>query len=185
MGRNGLNALLKLSSLSHLVAPEKIDEMPTPQFSFNAISNLVKTLERVYGPKGGRGLALRIGRACFNNGMRQYGAETGVTELAFRLLPFHARVEGGAKALAELFNKYTDQQVRVEIDGSQFLWIIDRCPVCWDRHESEPACHLAVGILQEALYWLSGGKLFNVEEKTCIAAGDDTCTISIDFLSNN
>jgi hypothetical protein len=34
--------------------------------------------------------------------------------------------------------------------------------------------------LQEALFWLSGGKVFNVEEKTCIAAGDETCTIVID-----
>ena len=36
----------------------------------------------------------------------------------------------------------------------------------------DPVCHLAVGLLQEALYWVSGGKVFNVEEKTCIAAGD-------------
>ena len=44
----------------------------------------------------------------------------------------------------------------------------------------DPVCHLAVGLLQEALYWVSGGKVFNVEEKTCIAAGDATCTIEID-----
>jgi predicted hydrocarbon binding protein len=37
-----------------------------------------------------------------------------------------------------------------------------------------------VGLLQEALYWVSGGKVFNVEEKTCIAAGDKVCTIEID-----
>ena len=27
---------------------------------------------------------------------------------------------------------------------------------------------------------MSGGKVFNVEEKTCIAAGDPACTIEID-----
>jgi predicted hydrocarbon binding protein len=41
-------------------------------------------------------------------------------------------------------------------------------------------CHLAVGLLQESLYWLSGGKMFNVEETACIGRGDAACTISID-----
>jgi len=41
-------------------------------------------------------------------------------------------------------------------------------------------CHLAVGLLQEALYWVSGGKFFNIEETQCIACGDATCTIMID-----
>jgi predicted hydrocarbon binding protein len=39
---------------------------------------------------------------------------------------------------------------------------------------------LAVGLLQEALYWLSGGKIFDVKEITCIARGDPACTIVID-----
>jgi predicted hydrocarbon binding protein len=37
-----------------------------------------------------------------------------------------------------------------------------------------------VGLLQEALYWVSGGKVFNVAEKTCVAAGDQACTIVVD-----
>jgi predicted hydrocarbon binding protein len=39
---------------------------------------------------------------------------------------------------------------------------------------------MAVGLLQESLYWLSGGKIFNVEETHCIARGDKACTIVID-----
>jgi predicted hydrocarbon binding protein len=100
--------------------------------------------------------------------------------MAFRLLPLSAKVPAGAKAFAELFNNLTDQQVRVEEEGGKLLWHIDRCPLCWERHAQEPVCHLAVGLLQEALYWLSGGKVFNVEEQTCIASGDATCTIVID-----
>jgi predicted hydrocarbon binding protein len=134
----------------------------------------------VYGPHGGRGLALRIGRACFNNGVRQYGAQMGITETAFRLLPLPAKVSAGARAFAELFNTFTDQKVRVEEDGNALLWHIEQCPLCWERRAQEPVCHLAVGLLQEALFWLSGGKVFNVEEKTCIAMGDDTCTIMIE-----
>jgi len=179
MGRNGVHAILKLASLSSLLDnyPADTNELA---FSFSTVSTLTEMLEQVYGPHGGRGLAMRIGRACFNNGIRQYGTQMGITEMAFRLLPLPAKVSAGARAFAELFNMFTDQKVRVVEEGNKLLWHIERCPLCWERHTHEPVCHLAVGLLQEALYWLSGGKVFNVEEKTCIAAGDEACTIEID-----
>lgn len=179
MGRNGVNAVLKLASLSSI-----IDNYPSDTtergFSFDIVSSLTEILEQVYGPHGGRGLSLRVGRACFNYGVRQYGVQLGLTDMAFRLLPLPTKLWAGAKAFAELFNTFTDQQVRVEEENGKLLWHIERCPLCWERRAHEPVCHLAVGLLQEALYWLSGGKVFNVEEKTCIAAGDPTCTIVID-----
>jgi len=179
MGRNGVNALLKLASL-----PSLIENYPTdtaePAFAFSTVSNLTEMLEQAYGPHGGRGLALRIGRACFNYGVRQYSTQLGLTQMAFRLLPLPSKLHAGASAFAELFNNFTDQRVRVEEEGGTILWHIERCPLCWERKAQDPVCHLAVGLLQEALYWLSGGKVFNVEEKTCIAAGDQTCTIVID-----
>lgn len=179
MGWNGVNAVLKLASLSNLMDIDPA-EYTEPLFSFQTLSSITDTLENVYGPHGGRGLALRVGRACFNHGVRQYGTQLGLTEMAFRLLPLTAKVNAGAKVFAGLFNKHTDQRVRVEEENGKLLWHIDRCPLCWERSTQEPVCHLAVGLLQEALYWLSGGKIFNVEEKTCIAAGDDTCTIVVD-----
>jgi V4R domain len=179
MGRNGVHAVLKLASLHSLLDNYPADDSERA-FPFSTVSSLTNTLEQIYGPHGGRGLALRIGRACFNNGIRQYGTQMGITEMAFRLLPLPAKINAGAKAFAELFNRFTDQKVRVEQDGNTLLWHIERCPLCWERHAHEPVCHLAVGLLQEALYWLSGGKVFNVEEKTCIAAGDETCTIVVD-----
>lgn len=179
MGRNGVNALLKLASLQSLIENYPLDNTEAA-FPFSTVSNLTEMLEQVYGPHGGRGLALRIGRACFNYGVRQYSTQLGLTEMAFRLLPLSTKLHAGASAFAELFNNFTDQRVRVEEDQGKILWHIERCPLCWERKSQDPVCHLAVGLLQEALYWLSGGKVFNVEEKTCIAAGDQTCTIVVD-----
>ncbi len=179
MGRNGVNAVLNLASLSSLVENYPPDDTSLG-FPFSTVSNLTAGLEQAYGPHGGRGLALRVGRACFNYGVRQYGTQMGLTEMAFRLLPLPAKLQAGAKSFAELFNKFTDQQVRVEEEDGKLLWHIERCPLCWERKTPDPVCHLAVGLLQEALYWVSGGKVFNVEEKTCIAAGDRSCTIEID-----
>ncbi|RPH62583.1 MAG: hypothetical protein EHM81_01925 [Chloroflexi bacterium] len=86
----------------------------------------------------------------------------------------------GANSFADIFNKYSHQRVYLEDQGKRLLWHIERCPLCWERHTETPACHMAVGVLQESLYWVSGGKYFNVEETHCIATGDAVCTIVID-----
>jgi predicted hydrocarbon binding protein len=179
LGRNGLNAVLNLASV-----PEYIDHYPPHNHDlhvpFEHVSRLQGALEAEYGPRGGRGLALRSGRACFTYGLREFGAELGLTDLAFRLLPLPAKLKAGSEAFAGLFNHFSDQRVRLENDGQNIIWRIERCPLCWQRQASEPACHLAVGLLQEALYWVSGGRYFNVTETECIACGDATCAIVID-----
>ena len=179
LGREGVRSVLELASLGSYA-----DRYPAARsdktFPFQAVSRLQASLEQAYGPQGGRGAALRVGRACFSYGLREYGSGLGITETAFRLLPLPAKLRVGAKSFAELFNWHTDQRVRVEEREGKLFWHIERCPLCWGRRAPEPVCHLAVGLLQESLYWLSGGKTFNVEEVACIARGDPACTILVD-----
>jgi predicted hydrocarbon binding protein len=177
-GENGVHTILRLGELSELIDnfPPSTDEMG---FSFDSIAKIHNGLDLVYGPRGGMGVALRIGRACFKYGLREYGSLLGLTEMAFRLLPLSTKLTTGAKTFAELFNKYTDQRVRVEITSDKIFWHIDQCPLCWGRRAAEPCCQLAVGLLQESLHWLSGGKTFSVEETRCIGQGHSSCTIEI------
>jgi predicted hydrocarbon binding protein len=178
LGHSGVNAVLNLANL-----PEYINDYPPYNqdlnFPFEHISHLQVALESAYGPRAGRGLAVRVGRACLKYGLREFGPELGLTDLAFRLLPLQTKLKNGSEAFAALFNNFTDQQVRLERDEKYIYWHIERCPLCWERQASGPCCHLAVGLLQEALFWVSGGKYFEVEEKKCIACGDSTCTILI------
>ena len=125
-------------------------------------------------------LSLRIGRACVQYGIREFGGALGLTTAAFRLLPLPGKLRAASKALADLFNNQTDQRVRVEEQPGMLFWHIERCPLCWERRTNEPACHLAVGLVQEGLYWLSGGKIFIVEETACVAQGDPACTLRVD-----
>ncbi len=179
IGREGVRAVLGLSSFASY-ADEYPAARPEKTFPFEAVTQLQELLEKLYGPQSGRGTALRIGRACFQYGLREYGPLLGVTEMAFRLLPLHTKIQTGAKLFAELFNKHTDQRVQLDEKDDTLFWHIERCPLCWERKTTGPVCSLAVGLLQEALYWLSGGKIFHVEEITCIARGDLACTIAID-----
>lgn len=179
IGQSGVRAVLKLAGL-----PDLIDAYPPNTlergFRFEAVSGILRALEEMYGPRGGRGLALRAGRACFKYGIKEFGPVVGISDLAFRMLPMGTKLKVGAEIFARVFNEYTDQRVRLEEEDQRILWIIERCPVCWERTSADaPVCHLAVGILQESLYWVSSGKIFAVEETTCIALGDPTCTIAI------
>ncbi|HRQ22615.1 MAG TPA: 4-vinyl reductase [Anaerolineales bacterium] len=179
VGRGGVDAILRLAALEEFIG-DRPPASAVKTFPFEAVSLIQATLEQAYGPRGGRGLALRTGRACFKYGLKEYGSMLGLTEMAFRLLPLPTKLRVGAKSFAELFNKHTDQQVRVEETRDRFYWHIVRCSLCWGRRTDEPCCHLAAGLLQEALYWVSGGKVFNGEETACMAAGASTCTITIE-----
>ncbi|MEI7846234.1 MAG: 4-vinyl reductase [Chloroflexota bacterium] len=179
LGRNGVNAVSNLAGLT-----EYIEHYPPNnqnlEFSFRNISHFQRALVNFYGPHAGKGVALRIGRACFHPGLHEFAPLLGMTDMAFRLLPLNSRLSIGSSALCDIFNKHTDQRVHVEDKEKTLLWHIDRCPLCWEHESHTPACHMAVGVIQEALYWVSGGKFFNVEETLCIAKGDATCTIVID-----
>jgi predicted hydrocarbon binding protein len=179
MSRNGVAGVLRLNSLEAL-AQNYPDASNERTFSFETISAIQTAFELAYGPRGGRGVALRVGRASFKYGLKEYGSMLGLTEMAFRLLSLSTKLHVGARTFADLFNKHTDQKVSIKEQGGRILWNIERCPLCWGRKAQEPVCHLAVGLLQEALYWVSGGKVFNVEETACIASGSPTCTLEID-----
>lgn len=177
LGQSGLNALLRSASLAEYIDPPSEQDLAIP---FKHIAALQTALEETYGARAGRGLALRVGRASFKYGLREFGPELGVTEMAFRLLPLPAKLETGSRALADLLNKSLDQQVTLDRDQAHIIWNIENCPLCWGRRSDGPCCHLAVGLLQDACYWVSGGKTFLVEETRCIAHGDSACTIVMD-----
>ncbi len=180
MGPQGFRALLRLAKMDHY-----LDEPPPNnlerEFDFADFSALNWGLEQVYGPRGGRGLALRAGRAAFAEGLRNFGALAGVGDLAFRMLPLKTKLRIGLMAMARIFSQMSDQVTDVVEEEDRFVYTIYRCPVCWGRQgtSDRPVCYMAVGLLQEGLKWVSGGKEFRVYESKCIAKGDDVCEFII------
>jgi predicted hydrocarbon binding protein len=179
LGHRGGIAVLNLAHL-----PDLIDKYPAYdtdlKFPFDHVSRLQTAFESLYGNLAGRGLSLRVGRACLKYGLREFGPQLGVTSLTFRLLPLPTRLVFATEALAGLFNQSSSQHVHLDVEEEQIYWHIERCPLCSQRQTAAPCCDLAVGLLQETFYWVSGGKYYTVEEKKCIACGNSTCTIVID-----
>lgn len=179
IGHNGLNAVLNQANLKNFInniPPNNDGQL----MNFDEISRIHISLEQLYGPRGGRGLALRSGRVCFKNGLREFGEEMRINNPDFRLLPPDMKILVSIKNMAKLFNKYSENRVRVEERPERILWVVEQCPVCWNRSTDTQVCYLDIGLLQESLYWVSGGKFFNVEEIQCVAMGSATCTIAID-----
>ncbi len=179
MGKNGLNAILNLAKLSELIDNLPPDNL-NKEFDFSDISAINQALEEMYGPRGGRGLALRAGRATFSDSLRNFGALAGVGDLAFKVLPLQAKLRIGAPAMAKIFSQMSDQISTVEERESEIIYTIHRCPVCWGRKNvDKPVCFVATGLLHEGLKWVSGGNEFRVNESKCIATGDEVCEFVI------
>jgi len=178
MGKNGLNAILNLAGLPNLIdnyPPDTLDR----KFDFADFSAVNGALEEMYGPRGGRGLALRAGRALFNQALSNFGALAGVGDVAFKVLPLHAKMRIGLPGMAKVFTISSDQLSTVDEKGDHFVYTIHKCPVCWGRKVDKPACFISTGLIQAGCKWVSGGLEFRVNQVTCHAAGDPTCDFII------
>jgi hypothetical protein len=172
MGKNGLNAILHLAGLSEIINNYPPDNLEK-EFDFAYFTALCVALEEMYGPRGGRGLALRAGRATFADALRGFGALAGVGDLAFKVLPLAAKLKIGLPAMANIFTQFSDQISNVHDEGDKYTYTLERCPMCWNRKADRAVCYVGQGLLQEGLRWVSGGHEFKVDLASCIAKGDD------------
>ena len=178
MGTNGIKALLNMAGMQHL-----IDNFPpgnlAKEFDFADFAHLNEAMEMMYGPRGGRALALRAGRKAFDQGLKNFGPMVGIADRAFRMLPLKIKMKVGLGAMAKAFSTTSDQISYVREEDENFVYVIERCPVCWGRQADGPICHAALGIIVQGLDWGTGGKRFKVAQVTCAAAGDPSCDFTI------
>ena len=177
--RNGLNALLNFSNMGGYIATPPADDLELG-FDIAGASNLNQALEMVYGPRGGRGLALRSGRAIYDRLTNALDLPTGFNELAFRLLPTQTKLKIGIPALARLINQHSDVACRVADRGTHYDFSVERCPDCWGREAKAAVCFLTVGLLQEAASAIGRGQEYRVVETECRATGAAACVFRIE-----
>ncbi len=181
LGANGHSAVLTTARLPHLIG-----NYPPPDFekglTFAEVGRLSQAIEDIYGVSGGQRLLRQAGRESFKYWMEGFGGAISVADVALRLLPPVLRVRIGIEVLAEIFNRYSGQQVTLGEGRDSFFFTLEACGFCSERHSDEPSCSFPVGILEESLFWVSRGRHFVVEETTCIACGDPVCTLCIDRI---
>lgn len=172
LGRPKFELVLRYSGLE--LPGDRVPDLP-----FGTPGRLYQSLGEIYGDQTARGICLRTGRVMFRRGLRAFSGVLGLTQRAWRLLPPGQKVTRGLELLAWLLNHYSDQRVRVEHHGAESLLINERCPHCWGLMQPAPCCQLPVGALQEGLAWACSGRPYAVEETSCRANGDSSCTYRI------
>jgi len=179
LGKNGVNALLNLAGLSQYIDNYPPDNIKK-EFPFSHVSRLQQALWEMYGPKGARVFAIRGGEETFNYSLQKYEMVQKAAQAAMAVGSMHTRLKAGILFFAKFFNTVSDQVVRVEEDETHWKWIIERCPMCWGRKADEPVCHLAVGVLNSASKWATGGENLRIKAVECIAAGGKEGVILIE-----
>lgn len=178
VGDKGIAALLNMAKIPEFIKNYPPDDMDKA-FSFEQVGQLQQAIWDMYGPRGARVFATRAGEQTFQDGIEHFGSFASTAQAAMQIGTLEFKIKIGLGLFAKWFNQVSDQVVSVDEGNDYWLWIIERCPMCWGRKSDQPVCHLAIGVLQGALSWVSKGKQFRLAEIECIAAGGENCVIQI------
>jgi bacteriochlorophyll 4-vinyl reductase len=179
LGKNGINAVLNQAGQRQRIGSYPPDNLDLG-WGFDEMGQLNEALDRVYGIPEGRDLARDAGQAWFQHALKDFGAVLGIADVAFRLLPTGIKVKMALNAMAEVFSTTGDQILQVEENEDSLLYEIHRCPECWGRSAQTPICHANLGLIQGSLQSVTGGKVAQVREISCVAKGDQSCTFVVE-----
>jgi predicted hydrocarbon binding protein len=170
LGEKGVNALLNLAGLDQYINNYPPDNIKK-EFPFEHVAALQAGLREMYGTKGARVFATKGGEETFNYSLAKYDKVQKAAQAAMAVGSMRTRLKAGLLFFAKFFNTVSDQVVRVEEDDTNWKWIIERCPMCWGKKSDEPICHLAVGVLNSASKWATGGEALRIKATECMAVG--------------
>lgn len=174
MGANGLNAILNLGNQSHLIGNYPPDDMEN-EFDFAWLSSIIGAMDTMYGPRGGRILAMRAGYATFAKILTNLGEAVDVNDEGFMAIPVEEKIRVGLSIIGITFTQSTSKMPLITDDEGQFLYSIKDCPVCWGRTTDSPACFLVTGMLRASVRWVTLGQEFNVAQSAAHSCGAETC----------
>lgn len=177
MGENGTKAVLNAGGLSRYIdnyPPKNLDL----DAKFSEYGAAQQAVEDFYGPRGARAMLLRIGRATFQFGLRDQPAILGLAGVALKALPEKTRMKLILERMAKAAEERVNQPTHLREEEDAFYFIVDECPCRWRPPHDKPCCYVTVGVLMEAMAWITG-KLHKVEEVACISNGATNCVYRI------
>ncbi|MDM8527575.1 4-vinyl reductase [Anaerolineales bacterium HSG24] len=176
----GKQAMQKVYDLAEVPA----DDRPPPnnyarQFDFAYMGAVNAALGKMYGYRGEHALTTKAGYDSFTDGITEYGAVMGVSDLALKPLSLNMKMKVGLRSLTELFSKFSDGPISLQEEADYFIYTVHHCPVCWGRTSDNAICYATIAIVEAGLKWVSKGAKFRIEEVACHAVGDKNCVVHI------
>lgn len=180
MGANGLKAVLNGAKV-----PQYINNYPPNNLeygvTFGEYGRIEQAIEDFYGPRGARGMLLRVGRATFQYGLKEQSAVLGLAGQALKNMPFlsmQAKMKLLLQQMVGAANKTVNQPTHLQEDAENFYLVMDQCMCQYRPRHPQPCCLVTVGTFTEAMKWLTD-KPFDVREITCLNNGAEACRYRI------
>jgi predicted hydrocarbon binding protein len=171
-GEEKLPQILEKASLS----PAVIEAASINRLSGGGAAEIYASIQlalRLFYGRGARGLLLRIGA----NMWERFVAEANFrekTELEIlRRLPVPARRKRTLEFIAEQF-RAGGGAAMVHLLDTDLLFVDRSGAATCGQESSEPICFVTHGLLEAALYWVTGQSA-DVEEVSCKAMGAEAC----------
>ena len=175
MGRNGLNATLKLASLpqylSHLPPPNNACESHASEYAA-----IIQAIETQLGSSA-RGQLNRIGHASFKHVIACDKLAWNAIFFTRHLLPTRQRLQRALTQLARYLSE-PDASVAVSSDQHRLLLVDESSDATFGRQRNAEICWLTLGQIQACMHWATG-RNYEVVEVACKARGHPGCKFEI------
>lgn len=171
IGPDDFEAVLSEALISPLAAAET-------QIGPAAVYKLQSVCTARYGRLSARGMALRSGQSSFTYFLKKFGQQAGFEELDFRLLSPKKRIFSGLRTIAQIFAEQCGVPIHTANEANQWVLEVGTAEGC--SPQDEIPCGFILGLLKEYMTWISGGKLYAVQETTCRESGSPVCRFVID-----
>jgi predicted hydrocarbon binding protein len=175
MGRNGLNATLKLAGLqryiNNLPPANQATELHASEYAA-----LLQAIETLLG-SGARGQLNRIGHATFKKLVESDRARWNIIGFFNRFLPARQQLQRSLAALARHL-ALPDGDVGVFSDDQRLVLVDNTGDATQGRNRATEICWLTVGQIQECAQWATGSN-YDITEVSCKAKGEAECRFEI------
>jgi predicted hydrocarbon binding protein len=175
MGRNGLNAMLRLAGLMRYS-----QTLPPDNRKYDAhtseYATLIQTIENHFG-NNARGQLTRIGHALFRNLYTADKASWQILGMTNTFLPPRQRMQ---RSLHRVANFLSDGSGGVTIEThNELLYLNDPLsPGTWQRRHDHELCWLTMGMISECVLWTTDNT-HELTEVSCRATGAECCRFEI------
>lgn len=174
-----MSSLLRIA-LAEILGKAQSGWMDSLEDGPDLLFRIQQALQSHYGADGANGILWRVGRSFYREYLLQLDDGQGILRSDLRFLPFRKKIHAGLAILAETFSGIDGQHIEVTWKDGRYFWRIQECIQCRNQTDTQWKCSFFLGLVQEYISWIGGGKSFLVDEEECISRGAATCILRID-----
>ena len=176
LGTDQFHGMLALSKLpAEWARPETFLKMDSTKAA-QAYASLQAAMRTYFG-RGARGVLLRVGQRLWHHLLDDAALGGKAQAALIKRLPLNAR----RKSTLELLGRFLGTQpgdITIHTLDLDLLFVDHVSPSADGYSDSNPICHVTLGLIRESLFWATG-QGYDVEETSCKAHGETTCEFKI------